>query len=546
PAFPPSIVGVPTAIPAFIGYTEMALVNGQPAYLQPIEIGSMADFEQTFGGAFQPLYDITDVTGNVKDPSKDPYDFSVVDPTTTPDPTTKYYTLTDKSRETISPIITLRVPQFILYNSMKLFYANGGSNCYVVSVGPYSMNGIIGKVSKTDLLNGLEAVKNQFGPTMLVVPEAILLPPTDATKDPWVSSDYSDVVTAMITQASGQLDRVALIDVYGTQYLSNNPTATSTTAAPLTTLAKLVEGTGGFQDAVGDNGLSYGIAYFPMLNTTIEATEITFQNINSGPSFDLLNLILGWAATDGTNPPPAALTAMIAAMTPASANQTPADDLAVEKLNNNLVAAIPLLGTIETIIAGMNGVLPATPAIAGAYTFSDTSKGVWNAPANISLARVTSPAYQVNATDQGTILNMPLNGKAVDAIRTFPGSGTVIWGARTLDGNSNDYRYVQVRRTLIYIEQSVRVALQQFVFAPNVPATWTTVVSMINNFLQNLWSRGGLFGATPKDAFIVTCGLGSTMTAQDILNGFMNVQVVLSLVRPAEFIELTFTQEMAG
>jgi phage tail sheath protein FI len=181
--------------------------------------------------------------------------------------------------------------------------------------------------------------------------------------------------------------------------------------------------------------------------------------------------------------------------------------------------------------------------MAGVMTFTDNTRGVWNAPANIALTAVDEPTIKVNDDRQGD-LNKPIDGKAINVIRDFIGRGSVVWGARTLDGNSNDHRYVQVRRTLIYIEQSVKAALNQFVFAPNDGKTWVTVVSMVSNFLQDLWARGGLMGATPKEAFSVDCGLGTTMTGRDVLEGYMIVQVSLQMIHPAEFIELTFKQRM--
>jgi phage tail sheath protein FI len=141
-------------------------------------------------------------------------------------------------------------------------------------------------------------------------------------------------------------------------------------------------------------------------------------------------------------------------------------------------------------------------------------------------------------------MNVPLDGLAVNAIRQFPGRGAVVWGARTLDGNSQDYRYIQVRRTLIYIEQSIKTALAPFAFAPNTGVTWTSVNAMISDFLTQLWTQGGLMGDKPSDAFQVSVGLGSTMTAQDVLDGYMRVSVTLQMIRPAEFIELTFVQQM--
>ena len=216
---------------------------------------------------------------------------------------------------------------------------------------------------------------------------------------------------------------------------------------------------------------------------------------------------------------------------------------AVDALNQNLTAALPLMSDIDNIIIEKNEVSPASGAMAGIYTANDSTKGVWNAPVNVSLSSVDGLTYKVDNQSQDN-LNNPVNGIVIDAIRDFPDRGQVVWGARTCDGNSPDYRYVQVRRTLIYIEQSVKAGLNGLVFAPNDSKTWVAVVSMVSNFLQNLWNQGGLMGATASEAFTVKCGLGSTMTGQDILNGYMIVNVTLQMIRPAEFIELSFNQQM--
>ena len=110
----------------------------------------------------------------------------------------------------------------------------------------------------------------------------------------------------------------------------------------------------------------------------------------------------------------------------------------------------------------------------------------------------------------------------------------------------DDYRLIQIRRTIVYIEQSIKNALNQFVFAPNNRQTRTTVTSTVSGVLHGVWSQGGLMGATASEAFTVQCGLGSTMTGQDVLDGYMIVQVTLQMIRPAEFIELTFKQTMEG
>lgn len=377
-AFPPSIAGVQTAIPAFIGYTETATQDGQSVSKKPIQIGSLSEFVSIFG---------------------------------------------DGSRE-----------RFNLYNALRLFYANGGRGCYVVSVGGYDS-----PPSYDDLRSGLDAIKDQVGPTMLVIPDALSL---DAER-------FGALAQAQLDQAAELGDRFAILDVHGILDVKDGPDAGHELADLVAAFRKTVT-----------RSLSYGAAYAPALVTD-------------------------------------------------------------------------------------QGVLPPSGAIAGIYSNTDSTRGVWNAPANVSVASVLRPSIQITDTQQED-LNVPLDGKAINAIREFVGRGTVVWGARTLDGNSDDYRYIQVRRTIIYIEQSIKSALDRFVFAANDGNTWVAVVSMISNFLQTLWSNGGLMGPTASEAFSVACGLGSTMTVQDILDGWMIVQVTLQLIRPAEFIELTFKQKMQG
>ena len=140
-------------------------------------------------------------------------------------------------------------------------------------------------------------------------------------------------------------------------------------------------------------------------------------------------------------------------------------------------------------------------------------------------------------------LNAPLQGKAICAIRPLKGLGTMVWGARTLDANSLDWRYMNVRRTMIMLEQSIKIAAKAYVFEPNVKNTWVSIQSMIENFLTNLWKQGALAGAVPADAFSASVGLGSTMTANDILEGRLNITVRVAISHPAEFIVITFQQQ---
>jgi len=190
--------------------------------------------------------------------------------------------------------------------------------------------------------------------------------------------------------------------------------------------------------------------------------------------------------------------------------------------------------------------MPPSGAIAGLYRQVDDRHGVWKAPANVALdgSAVAGPTVRYSDSDQQE-LNAPVGSLSINAIRAFPGRGTLVWGARTLDGNDPDSRYVSVRRTLIWVEQSIRSALAAYVFEPNNASTWVAVKTMIQNFLIGIWRQGALPGAKPDEAFSVACGLGETMTAGDVLDNVLMVNVMLALVRPAEFQILTFSQKMA-
>ena len=539
-AFPPSIVGVQTAVPAFIGYTEMAELNGKPAFFKSIKVGSMLDFETYFGGRYDAIYTIMQQTA--PDPQKDNYDFSVKYTPTSPlgslPPGSPvggflYYYLKDPGLD------------FNLYDSMRLFYANGGGNCYVVSVGSYASAQQQGGIKGKDLIDGLAVIREQVGPTMLVIPDAVLLSGTPITPSstgatpqamtaigpyvpPQTSTEFGDVVGVMLQQCIDLQDRVAILDVYSSQSVRDQASLDAVISE--------------FHKYIKVDKPSYGMAYFPFLNTTVvQASDFDYNNL---ASISLLQQILNMEnenlyGKSSPTPDPSRydqVKADIADMTKATGTET---------RNQNLTAALPLLTSIERLLIDKNSVLPPSAAMAGVYTYIDGTRGVWNAPANVSLYSVDRTTYKMNDKQQGN-LNMPIDGKAIDALREFVDRGTVVWGARTLDGNSNDWRYIQVRRTIIYIEQSIKAALNPFVFAANDANTWVTVTAMVSNFLENLWSQGGLMGAKSSDAFTVQCGLGTTMTGMDVLNGYMVVQITLQMIHPAEFIELTFKQKMEG
>lgn len=205
---------------------------------------------------------------------------------------------------------------------------------------------------------------------------------------------------------------------------------------------------------------------------------------------------------------------------------------------------IPVLKTIMDAIAKEYITLPPSGAIAGVYARVDADRGVWKAPANVSLNNVVSLATIIDS-DMQESLNINVDaGKSINAIRSFTGKGTMVWGARTLAGNDNEWRYVPVRRFFNMVEESVKKATETFVFEPNDANTWVKVRTMIENFLTLQWRAGALAGAKPDEAFFVRVGLGQTMTAEDILNGYMHVEIGMAVVRPAEFIVLKFSHKL--
>lgn len=189
--------------------------------------------------------------------------------------------------------------------------------------------------------------------------------------------------------------------------------------------------------------------------------------------------------------------------------------------------------------------MPPSGVMAGVYTLVDATQGVWVAPANVSPIGVRDLTLRIDASEQEHLNVDAVSGKSINAIRYFTGQGVLVWGARTLDGNSQDWRYINVRRTVTMIEQSAKLALRDYVFSPNTQNTWVSIKSMLENFLTNVWKEGALQGSKAADAFSVEIGLGTTMTVEDILNGYLRVSILLAVSHPAEFIVVTVEQELA-
>lgn len=177
--------------------------------------------------------------------------------------------------------------------------------------------------------------------------------------------------------------------------------------------------------------------------------------------------------------------------------------------------------------------------LAGVYGATDASRGVWKAPANVSLNGINGVTDLVSDEEQGD-----MNKVGINVIRYFSDRGYVVWGARTLDTTNIDWRYIPVRRLFNAVEVDVKQAMHFAIFEPNNQPTWEKVRAAISSYLYRLWEQGAFAGNSAEEAFFVQIGKGITMTDDDINQGKMVVKVGLAPVRPAEFIILEFTQNV--
>lgn len=378
----------------------------------------------------------------------------------------------------------------ILNYAMRMYFSNGGGPCWIVSVDTAGTGGVfpanLGDL-KTDLEAGLDAIAKEDEPTLLVIPEAVNLS----------AANQVAVYDKAMKQCNTLQDRFTIMDVKDSGVITTDSAA--------------------FRDEVLSN-LKYGAAYYPNIKTLInfeyDEDDVTINYTDDGstgaPGYDGASLS---SIKDGTYE---------------------TGGVANLELYNQALAAINKL-TVT---------LPPSSSIAGIYARVDRNRGVWKAPANVTVSNVLGPNTQITKEEQADLNIDATSGKSINAIRAFSGKGTLVWGARTTAGNDNEWRYVPVRRLYIFVEESSKKATEFVVFEPNDANTWLRVKTMIENFLTTLWREGALAGGKPEDAFFVNVGLGITMTPEDILNGIMNVEIGLAAVRPAEFIVLKFSHKL--
>jgi len=188
-------------------------------------------------------------------------------------------------------------------------------------------------------------------------------------------------------------------------------------------------------------------------------------------------------------------------------------------------------------VAGKPGLIPPSGAVLGVYARTDTNRGVHKAPAN-EVIFATGLAVDYNKQEQDV-----LNPEGINLIRRLPGQGIRIWGARTASSNVS-FKYVNVRRLFIYLEESIKANTNWVVFEPNDSDLWSRVQISITGFLNDMWRSGMIVGSTPQEAYFVEIG-PSTMSKDDIANGRLICNIGIAPSRPAEFVIFRVTQHTA-
>lgn len=563
---PYSIALIDTAIPTFIGYTDQ-IPEGydiNDVNNKKLRISSLLEYEDKFGKAKKESLQLKDTQ--------------------------------DKGLTVVVPEV-----QFLMYYSLQMYFANGGGPCYIVSVGTYASAST--GVQLSSLKNGLdkmETLKAIKDPILIVFPDAVSLD----------EDDFYELYNYTINEKLGleNKNRFAILDTYdgNSSIISDNRNTignfrakvdqTNYAAAYFPHLKTILNYSFDEDKTITHTGLQetnqesddfYAgeIAALEVLRDLATA-EILTTPVNGFVLADLLEQAIAIAeeiyettdSKDALREPLNEAKAVVDAIyngiiddfripedlevdTPIFRGEF--DDLidairlSKDKVGNangltlkSLQSSDSLLyNQIKEAIKSLQVVLPPSSAIAGVYGRVDSVRGVWKAPANVSLSYVTEPTEKVSEKEQSD-LNIHDSGKSINAIRFFTGKGNLIWGARTLDakdkkgdGKDNEWKYVHVRRYYDMIKQSISESLERFINEPHTPHTWLRAKTMLENFLNQQWMEGALVGSTPKEAYEVKVYGSKDPVTENIINP-MNVEIKIALVRPAEFIILNFSHKL--
>ncbi len=424
--------------------------------------------------------------------------------------------------------------------AVSQFFGNGGTQCYVIRLTSAA------DIAAAAIVDGLETVAT--GPGVWANAYQLVTKPRidDATR---FRLDVVVKATGAVAESYMNLSLNSTDSRYVKSVLDDESSIVSVTKADITkaVTAKTQDFTGGvdgaallpsdasFTTALMGDGVSTGVYFlarvdqFNMLNVPGYAD---FTNLGKLEKFCREERALLIVDSDkGTSPDSSA-------MTGAPDSGLTADDAI------NAAFYYPWLLAPDAMQEGRIRPFPPGGSVAGVYARTDATRGVWKAPAgtDASLSGVSGVTKAMTDSENGI-----LNPLAVNCIRKFPVYGTIVWGARTLRGNDeigSEWKYVPVRRTALYIEESLFRGLKWVVFEPNDEPLWSQIRLNVGSFMHDLFRQGAFQGSTPKDAYFVKCDKDTT-TQSDINRGIVNIIVGFAPLKPAEFVVIKL-QQMAG
>ena len=580
PTLPPTVGVIPSAVPVFIGYTEKADKKGESLLLKPTRVKSMKEFESWFGGP--PLValsvDIDDQAGTSPRP-----DVRVVKPVAMD--YKMYFSMLfyyangggpcwvvsvgDYKAKPKRPDLEKGIPTLLKVKDITIIVYPDGTSLAQDQYFTLISNTLIhcekvkNRVTVIDVhdANGEDLTKIETG-FQSGMPNDIDFKKYGMAYYPYIDTVFSydyDPATVRVrnhwqtfpSSAPSSLagDLKTLTDALGTA--NTNWDKAVADAAALKAKKALLEDLNTRLTAYKTEN---GAATNDDLKTKLEEfagdslpDDVKTELAKANP--DPLKILTDFTpkAGDITTAETAVTTtkaAVDAAATAANAGVDIGGGKKIVSFANASLAALKAkndlyYSKINDAILNFPVTLPPCGAIAGIYVRTDATQGVWRAPANVSVFGGIKPALEID-DDLHAELNAPSSGKSINVLRAYPGRGLLVYGARTLAGNDLEWRYVNVRRTFCFIEDSIARAMQDFVFAPNNEQTWIKVRAMIRSFLNRLWKAGGLFGNTPEDAYEVVASEPESMSVDDVLNGIMRIYVKVAVARPAEFIVLQY------
>ncbi len=208
--------------------------------------------------------------------------------------------------------------------------------------------------------------------------------------------------------------------------------------------------------------------------------------------------------------------------------------------SSRVAAYWPFVRIADPAVSGASLMVPPSGFVAGLYARTDARRGVWKAPAGVDGQVLGVLGLEFKLLD---VQQDRLNPRGINALRQLPGAGAVVWGARTTQPDS-EWRYVPVRRTAIFLAESIRNSIQWAVFEPNSPALWQALRVTVEAFMSGLHRQGAFASTAASEAYLVRCD-ATTTTEADRLAGIVNVVVAFAPLRPAEFVVVKLSQKTA-